>query len=64
MLVGPGGIGIANDDVLSHLHRPHTVRDDAVIGEVAAADDVAGAHAGDGFPVLSVLVRIHERAAP
>ena len=41
MLVWPCGIGIAHPDGSSGLRGAHTIRNDAVVGKIAAADYVA-----------------------
>lgn len=48
MLIRPGGVGIPHRDPLPGLSRTHTVRDDPVVGEVSAADDIPRPGGGDG----------------
>lgn len=48
MLIGADGMRIADDDRLTFLYGPYTVRDNTVFGEISAADDIAGAGGGDG----------------
>ena len=48
MLVWPGRVRIAHDDVPTRLRGADTIRYDPVVGEIPAADHVAGAGRGDG----------------
>ena len=59
VLPGAGGGGVAHGDGLAGLEGAHGIGDDAVFGPVAAADDIAGAGAGDADAVA-----FEERFAP
>ena len=50
VLIGPGGVWVADDNGLLVRRRTDAVRDDAVPGEVAAADDIARPGRGNGGP--------------
>ena len=41
VLIGAGGLRIADTNGFSCLHRPDAVRDDTVVGKIPAANDVA-----------------------
>ena len=52
MLVWAGGIRVAHTDALLFCHRAHAVRDDAVIGKIAAANHITCAGSGDGHAAI------------
>ena len=58
MFPGPRGYGIADFYILACFNETYAVGDEAVIGPVAPADDVACSHAGDAAPVFRILFGI------
>ena len=48
MLIGTGGVGIADDDGFLLQSGTDTVRNDAVVGKITAADDITGPGGGNG----------------
>ena len=52
MLVRAGRVGVAHADLTARGHGADAVGDDAVIGKVAAADDIARAGRRDGHGLI------------
>src|SRR5690606_32422669 len=62
MLPWPGRVGVAQRYRFVKLQRPCYIRDNAVVGEIAAAYYVAGTSCGYRFLMVTVVIRIEDRA--